>query len=460
MGEKFIFYKIGLKKGFFSGLIFVIIFPFAFSGARAAQGKLSADLNVVYNSHDNVDAIDKDQIDPTEMTWMDYLINIDTSAKLSNSLSLGIIGKAGYSQYLTVEGAKEEAYDVEPNEYDYFRAFLTGYIEYRMKRLSLRLEDTVARTRSLQDIYGNQISELSTRYLYTGNTASITLRLSANPRTRILAGYAYETIIFDEPEIEPLVPPPDSIEHRGLARIEYDISRRITVFADVNGGQRYFENQEIELDNKKIVDMIYADYTFYDAVIGLTYRFTENTSISAHAGADSKQFTDIGPYEIQDYTTPLIRVELTTARPQRYQVILRADTGTNYYGPNLFFDYYGANLTLRYYFTKAIYTDLSGVYHYDIFDLERNNREELWTDDRIDVIYIYTGAMHFDFIKRRDHYWLGFEFGYSHKTRDSNIDGSEDYVVGYKGVPMSYDTDVNYYFANFIFSPEIRFRAK
>lgn len=420
--------------------------------AGAASLKLNPQLIVSYNYTDNLDAVDRDQIDPTTAQYINALVGLESVYKRSR-VELGSFGNVGYTMYLSADGDVEDAAgnDASASDYNYFRANAAVWGIYAGRVATFELRDTVIRTRSLADKYGTQTDVLNDRFLYTDNVASAQVRFKLSPKTRFLVRYDWEMIIFPKPENDLLITsqPPDSQEHRGFVRGEYDFDSKNMAFLDLQGGQRVFQQREIAN-----VDFEYSDYTFYQGLLGYRHRFDERTSLELGGGAYTRDYYGQDVIELEDFTNPLGRITLLHTVPKKVVFSAQGEYGTSTYGQNLFFDYTNGTLSLKYFFTPKVYFKADGYYNYNYFSRTRNDREMVWTRSRVDNIFAGTAMLHWDVVQKNGETWLGLSGGYTHRTRDSNIDGSEDYV-GNPVIFVSNDTNVNLYFVEVQFIPMI-----
>jgi hypothetical protein len=431
---------------------------------KAQSAEITPKLSIRYNQNDNIDAIDLDSdVDPTTQAWIDYLLGIEGKAKQVDTEE-GLEVSLGYAQYVDSEGDYEDLADISNSKYNYFTIIGGAWFMYTGRNVTLEILDDIVRTRSLEELFGPGTSALSNRYLYTDNIASLQLRFQVSPKSRALLRYSYETTVFDTPENELLEysKPSDSTGHLGYARMEYDFSPKTTGFIDLQGGQRLFEERlvpavydPVTLLPTVTVDVKTADYTYYQGVLGAKYSFNERTSLSVSAGAHTKSFFNEGIFDLEDYTVPAGRITFTQLEQNRYRLDLIGETSSSIYGMDMFFNYYSGIAKFRYYFYRKMSVEVQGSYRQDTFDLEINDREDLWDHDRVDHLLYYGATFNWALLEKNNRIWLGIELFYNHRSRDSNITDQDDYVATYGGFPISYDTSIDYFGAQVQFMPSI-----
>jgi hypothetical protein len=452
-----------LKSLFIAGLSFFIIAGYS-QQLKAAGTEITPKLFIKYNYNSNIDAIDEEEtgLEPTEHSWVDYLLGIEAKAKQSNTEE-GVEGNLGYAQYVGSEGDLEDVGDVRANKYDFFKAQGKGWFTYRGRRFTLEIIDNIVRTRSLEDLYGYETSVISTRYLYTDNTASVQVRFQPSSKTRALVKGSYETLFFDEVENDALKysEPANSTEIRGYAKFEYDFTPKTTGFVDFQGGQRIFdERRYVTAVDANGIPTAYnevdtADYNFYQGVLGVSLRFSERTQLKVSGGAHNKVFFDEGQFDMEDYTVPFARINFIQQQANRYRLDLIGEAGTSTYGQDLFFDYYSGSAKFRYYFLKGLYVNVYGTYKQDVFDVEINDREFMWEDDRVDDLIVYGAELDWKIFQKNNNTWLALQLLYRHRTRISNIVDQNDYAPGFPGPYNSYNTEIDYYGAQIQFMPTL-----
>gem|GEM_PF-1271720 len=435
---------------------------------KAQSLEITPKLYIKYNQNDNIDAVDvDDNEDPTRQAWMDYMLGIESKAKQVDTEE-GLDVSLGYAQYIDSKGDIEDLADISTAKYNYFSINGGAWFMYTGRNVTLEILDDIIRTRSVEELFGPGTSALGNRYLYTDNIASLQLRFKLGSKSRMLLRYSYEIMTFDKPENELLEErkPSDSSGHLGYARMEYDFSPKTTGFIDFQGGQRLFEERLVVTDYdtatvpptiRATKDVKTADYTYYQGLLGARYRFSDRTSMSVSAGAHTKSFFNEGDYiDLENYTLPIGRITFTQLEENRYRMDLIGDAGTSVYGMDMFFNYYSGAAKFRYYFYRRMSLEVSGNYRQDIFDLEVNDRENLWEHDRVDNLLYYGATFNWDLVQKRNRTWFAIELLYKHRSRDSNITDEDDYVTATFGGPyVSYNTEIDYYGAQVVFMPSI-----
>jgi len=415
--------------------------------APAASVKLNLEFTVSYNVTSNMDGVDPKVMEPTKASYLNFLVGGGVNYKFSK-VETGIKGAAGYTYYLTADGKIEDIADAAPQDYSYIRALASAWVRYTGRILTVDLTDDIVRTRSLSDVYGPQTDALGDRYLFTDNVASLQFRFKVRAKTRLLAKYSYEMLVFPKPENEAVqqYQPADSTEHRGYFRAEYDLNTRNTVFFDAQGGQRIFATREISG-----FETHFVDYNFYQGLLGYRHRFNERNDLEIAGGAYYRDFINEVNLKFEDYTTPLGRVTFNSELAEKYKLNLQGEYGTSTYGQNIFYDYINGTASFKYFFTRKLIAQLDALYNYNTFDRKRNERELLWKEDRVDSIYVGRVLVFWDLIQKNKEPILRTQVGYEHKVRDSNLDSRQDYLI--PGMWVSYDTTIDYYFVEISFLP-------
>jgi len=447
-------YKNLIKAGML-GFIFAWAMTFGFR-AESASAKFVPKLFIGYNYNDNVGSVDPDLTDPVMMQWVDYLVGIDASVKSQYTL-LTLGGSAGYSQYVDASTELKDLYDTSPSRFDYYNISLNGSFQYIRPDFALEIADRVIRNRLISEIFQTEISELSDIYLYTDNVASAGVRFRVGQPLSFLFRYEYETLIFENPEIDVLTQPSDMTRHSGFARIGYQISPRAEIALDLQGGQIVYDDIKIEQPDAPDLEMKIADFNYYQALLGFGYRFTPNTTIQVSGGAEQREyFGEPEGRDLENTLLPVGRVSFTSAQKDKYNLTVSGEYSQSKFGQNLFFTYYQGSASFTYYFGKTLYASAGFIYKNDTFDRDRLDLNNVWSDDRQDQLYIGQGSITWDALKKYDTPYLSFIAKYIYSLRDSNIDGElSDYVDNYPGVYYSYDTEIQMAMFQVSFNPAV-----
>jgi len=468
-----------LFRGHRSRVSFLIIILGALTpiSNQAASLKLNPQLYLSYNYNSNVYAVDPTQVDPTMVQYLNALVGLETTYKTSH-FELGTKGSLGTTYYLDASTNGHIATAKDLGNLGYLRAAAGVWATYNGRILSVDITDDILRTRSLSDLYGPQTDVISEIYLFTDNLAAIQFRYHPSPKTRVLLKYSYEYLLFTKadndiftvtvtPVTTGILLPPDSYEHRGFLRGEYDLNPRNTVSLDTQAGERIFLRREVN-----DVDFPYLDYNFLQGLLGYKHRFNERAEAEISAGGHLRQYF----YEESDYppsffggrhglasghadinprnSNPVARASFSYTIPKKIELSLRGEYAASTYGQSIFYDYVSGKLQLKYFLTRKIYAELNGSYNYDAFDLERNVAyRDVWRHDRSDHIYVGQAGLYWDVILKNEEAWLKVGAGYMHQRRDSNIDKEKDYWD--PAFFRSLDTDVDHAYAEVSFLPMI-----
>jgi hypothetical protein len=416
---------------------------------QAASLKVNLEFDAQFNYTSNMDAADPSLITPTKAQYMNFLVGGGVNYRLSH-VELGAKGNLGYTYYLNLDGDLEKANSTPTWRYDYFRAMAGAWARYIGRILTVDLTDDLVRTRSLSDVYGPQTDALSDRFLFTDNTASLQLRFNLSSKTRLLLRYSYETLEFPKPENPALdfLQPPNSIENRGYIRAEHDFNTRNTIFLDAQGGERIFLTRTIANLNES-----FADYDFYQALLGYRHRFNERSDIEVAGGAATRHFFHEQNIVLKDYSNPMARVAYHRNQPDKYNLTFQSEWGTSTYGQDLFFDYLNAIFGFKYFINRKFNAAVDGNYSNDLFRSARNDRTAIWKTDRVDNIFVGRATLEWDPILKNNETILALRAGYQHLIRDSNLDSPGDFQNPIFFV--SYDTSIDYFFAEVDFLPMI-----
>jgi len=467
-----------LFRGHRSRVAFLIIILGALMpiSNQAASLKLNPQLYLSYHYNNNVAGVDSLHTDPTVVQSLDALVGLETTYKTSH-LELGTKGSLGTTYYLDANTNRHIATAKDLGNLSYLRAAAGVWATYNGRILSVDITDDILRTRSLSDLYGPQTDVISEIYLFTDNQAAIQFRYHPSPKTRVLLKYSYEYLFFAKADndiftvaitpVTGILLPPDSYEHRGFLRGEYDLNPRNTVSLDTQAGERIFLRRKVAN-----VAYPYLDYNFLQGLLGYQHRFNERAEAEISAGGHLRQYF----YEESDYppsffgghhglasghadinprnSNPVGRASFSYAIPKKFILSLSGEYSSSTYGQSIFYDYASGKLVLKYYLTRKIHAELNGSYNYDVFDLGRNvEYQTVWRHDRCDHIYVGQAGLYWDVILKNDEAWLKLGAGYMHQRRDSNIDKEKDYWD--PAFFRSLDTDVDHAYAEVSFLPMI-----
>lgn len=450
----------------------LVLAPFPrFSQVSAASVKLSPYLAVKYTVNDNIDSVDTSDIkDPAHASYMNYILGLGLSY-VQGRHELNLSGRVAYQQYLVMEGRVEDAADTSPEDYNFMRLRAALAYHYRARTVNFSLSNTITQNRDLQDVFNEGTDTLNYRYLYTHNLARAALRFRPSGKSRIYLAYTYDTLVFTDSENEWLEDryskPPDSVEHRGLLRSEYDFTGRTTGIVDLQVADRTFENVD---------DLRSADYTLYQGMLGLRYHFNSQTSLTGLGGVAHREFRDLSrftlpsppydadtlAYDLSDTTEPVGMIILDHLSPGGLDLSLRGERGVSIYGRNLFYTHTSVHLLLKYPFTSQVGVRLSGRYQHAVFDADDNGRDWQWSDDRVDQIIVGNASLYYHILMKGGQPTLSVEGGYIYRSRDSSLDRASDYTDEYRTLTgiddgvRSYDSVVQIYYVQVVFHPSIR----
>jgi hypothetical protein len=428
------------------------------AGANTAQTatlKATPRISIKYNFNDNLYGVDPGFVnDPSSASYMDYLVGLVLNAR-EGQHTFELSGDAGYEQYLAIGGFSP---DVQPQDLDFIT--ISGGLLYRFagRRVIFEASDRISRTRDLSEVFGNGTDAIGYWSLFTNNVASLGLKYSPSPKSRIELHYFYDALLFDNSKFSQLEPV-DSAEHRLLGRSEYDFTGKTTGILDIQYANRTFT----EVNYEKA-----ADFNMLQGLLGLRYNFRERTYVEALGGYAMRDFYNLSDqtlpsppfapdrlmFDVEDMGDAIGQIRFVSSSPKRYQFEASVDRGISIYGNNLFFTYTSAGANGTLYITPKLSTKLSAVYRQTEYGLDVNGREWLWTEDRVDNILTAQAALHWDILQKGGQGTLMAEIGYSYQLRDSNIDDPSDYE------PLSmqfwsYDSVINVYYAQIQVLPTI-----
>jgi hypothetical protein len=454
----------------------------SFGSARGAVLEATPKLRITYYYDDNIYGSDPDEVqafserndDVATASYINYLLGIMFRYRQGPS-SAEVSGYAGYSQYLTIGGWITEARDDNPADYNSFNADLSGAVKYVSRNITFVLDDKLNVTRDLGQVFGVSTDAIGYWALFTHNIIGTSVIFRPNPKSNFLLRYTYDTITFPPPENNQFQPP-DSVEQRIIFRTEYNFNGKTTGIVDF---------QYLIRDYSEVDDVEYAGYDLYQGMGGIRYRFNSQTYLEALGGWYSRQFNNLSDertpqpyyptaslmYDLEDASDPLARVTLVSQKSKSYTLKINGNYGMSTYGQNLYFTYWGAEGYFTYFITPKLFADVYVTYNQDIFDRERNGREWLWEEDRIDYLTTLGASLNWDILQKGGEGTLSLQVGYKMVLRDSNIDSREDYTPEYqnwRGTTWalthagdtawdfdSHDAAINVYYVQFQMLPTI-----
>ncbi|MFO8056402.1 MAG: hypothetical protein R6V10_03805 [bacterium] len=408
--------------------------------------------------------MDPDDVNTVDVTYLNYLLGIDLSYRTSrHGIKFG--AGASYQQYLTTAGDREDDADTEPADYNFFR--YRGSLEYRYlygQKFNFIISDTFSQNRDLQEVFGVGTNSLSYRYLHTNNRLGVAALFRPNSKWSMRVGYDYHSLVFTDPENELLEnsKPPDSFEHRGTVRTEYNFNRKLTGIVDVQYADRMFE----DVDNSTV-----ADYRLLQGLVGLRYQINRHMHVEGAAGAAQRDVYDIPDatlpsppyaanslrYDLEDTTDPVADISFHYSKPKSFNWTIKGQQGISTYGNNLFYTHTTANTSFKYFFSPKVSMNLNARYQHAVFNTETNGREWQWADDREDDILIGGANLAWDILQKNNRGTLTLTLGYKYRARDSNIDDEDNYTQEYLNVyyPRSYDATTDLYYVQVRVAPII-----
>lgn len=433
----------------------------------AAQFQISPSLSVRYTSHTNLNFGNEGNYEPLDSTYMNYILGLSMSYTQSRH-RISLSGHVSYEQMMDFSGP-DYADDLDPADFNYTRIGATLAYTYSVgQKFRFEIKDTITQSRDLQEIFGEGADSLQYVYLYANNAANVNVRFSFTKKSRLYVGYTYTSLIFDEPPNDlNIVKPPNSPEHRGSVRGEYDFTGKTTGIADVQYATREYE----DLDNMNV-----ASYNLLQGLLGLRYHFTGQNYVELMGGAVQRTFDNWADnelpsppyganelmYDIQDTTDAVGTLIWVYNENSMYSLRLMADQGISTYGVNLYFTYTGASAKLTYFINPKMNLAFSCRYQHAVFDLEKNGREWMWDEDRIDDVIVASANFNWDLIQRDRVGTVSFQAGYNWRDRNSSIDDIEDWNPIYATVasPVAlrgYDATVQLWFVQLTFTPTYTF---
>jgi len=435
-------------------LVIFAVFLFFVQRAEALSARFTPKLLLTYHYNDNVDAVDPDVTDPTEMQWLDWLVGLEGSLK-QRTVSFTLGGWAGYSQYIDSQGDLEELADIRVAKYNYYNLNLKGAFQYVSPAITVDVEDNLKRNRNISELLGEQVSEFSERPLYTSNEASVQLRFRTSRPFNGLVRYTYQTLVFDEPENPYMSRPADFYAHIGYISFGYKFNPRFNLGLHLEGGERVYGTTEIPDASGNITEVEVADYDYYQGLVNFSYKFSPRTSISLAGGAQGRMYFGESPRALEDQTVPLIRIKFSQSQSYRYSLNLDGEYSYSIYGHNLYFQYWQVGTGFKYYFAKPLYAGVSYHYKQDLYDRSSLDMENVWVDDRLDALHLASASLVWEALKKHNVPYLTFSLEYKYRLRDSNIDEAGDYQATYAGKRSFYDTEINAIYFQLTFNPSI-----
>jgi len=419
----------------------------------AVSARFTPKLIVGYNYNDNVDAVDRSVVDPTMMQWLDWLVGLEGSLK-QRSISFTLGGWVGYSQYLSSSGDWEKIANIKAYKYSYYNIDLRGAFQYLNPKFVIDIEDKAKRSRDISELMGTEISEFSKRHLYFSNDASFQIRGRLASRVNGLLRYNYQILNFEEPENELVSQPANSYAHLGYGKIGIRVNPRFVVSVEGQGGERVYDKAKVVSGNQ-IVEVDVVDYSSWRALLGVNYRFGPRTSLSVSGGAEGRHYFGETTRDLKDTTSPVVKIAFNQSQRNTYNLKISGEYAQSTYGQNLYFTYWQAGIYFKYYFVKTLYASVGFTYKQDYYDRSILNTEDIWQDDRLDVLYLANAGITWDALRKHGVPYLSFSLNYRYRMRDSNIDSADDYVPTFTGSHPSYDTEINYVIFRVVFNPSI-----
>ena len=435
-------------------LLICAVFLFFAQRAEALSARFTPKLLVTYHYNDNIDAVDPDVTDPTEMQWLDWLVGLEGSLK-QRTVSFTLGGWAGYSQYIDSGGDLEELADIRVAKYNYYNLNLKGAFQYVSPAITIDLEDILKRNRNISDLLGEQVSEFSERPLYTSNNAMVQLRFRTSRPFNGLVRYTYQTLVFDKPENPYVSRPAKSYAHIGYLSFAYRFTPRFLLGLDVEGGERVYDTAEVPDSAGNITEVEVVDYSYYQGLLRLDYKFSPRTSLRVAGGARSRHYFGETDRDFKDYTTLVARIGFHQSQAYRYKLTIGGEYSSSTYGQNLYFNYWQVGTTFIYYFAKPLYIQVGYHYKQDLYDRSELDMENVWADDRLDILHLANASITWEALKRHNIPYLSFKLGYNYRLRDSNIDQADDYLPTYTGYRQTYDAEINSFFFQLVFNPSV-----
>lgn len=442
------------KSRLYSTVVAIAFVILLLSGPGVAASALTATprINIRYAFNDNVYGADEEYMDAGSATYLDYSAGLHL-IWVDGRNTVDLSADVGYQQFLDLGGAFDDM-DVEPSDFDFVTGQVGALYRYTGRVITFEISDDFSRSRDLQRAFGMSTDAIGYWSLFTNNIATVTLKYSPTPKYRNKLSYRYDTMIFDDQDDVALFDLSDSVEQRILYRGEYDFTPKSTGIFDLQVADRTFSDLDL---------MDAANYRLYQTYLGLRYKFQPNTHIEALGGYAVRDFYDMPDnWDLEDTQDVIGRITLISAVPKRYNLEIYADRGISTYGTNIFFVYTGAGINGSFNITPKLAVRGGGSYRQAYYDLERNDREWLWEDDRVDNITTARASLVWDILQRDGEGTLIAEIGYGYQQRDSNIDDPSDFVdANGDGFPdfnfSSYDTVTNMYYGQITIKPTILF---
>jgi len=420
-------------------------------GVASSSLAVTPRINIRYAFNDNVYGVDDEYEDESTVTYLDYSAGINLVWREARH-TLDLSADAGYQQFLDLGGAFDDMEDVEPRDFDFVTGQVGAIYRYSGRVITFELSDDFSRSRDLQKTFGMSTDAIGYWSLFSNNIATVTVKYSPTPKYRNRLSYRYDTMIFDDQEEVGLYKLSDSYEHRVLYRGEYDFTPKTTGILDAQVADRTFSDiEEIEA----------ANFRIFQGYLGLRYKFQPNSYLEILGGYANRDIYDLPDnWDLKDTGDAIGRIALVSAAPQRYNLEIYADRGISLYGTNIFFVYTGAGISGSVNFSPKLAFLGGCTYRQAYYDLERNDREWLWEDDRIDNILAAQAALVWDIIQRDGEGTLTAQIGYNYQQRDSNIDDPGDFVdANGDGFPdfnfRSNDTTTGMYYGQITIKPTI-----
>ena len=418
-------------------------------GTASSTISVTPRISLRYSFNDNVYAVDPDMIDPGTASYLDYLAGITLTWRDGKN-TFDLTGDAGFEQFLTVGGFLSQSPNrKDPSDFNSVTSQVGMHYRYAGRVFTFEFADNFSRSRDLSRIFGISTDALGYWTLSTSNVANVSVRYSPSPRDRNMLSYYYDTLFFADQSNLQLFETPDSVEHRILYRGEYDFTPKTTGIFDLQAADRNFSDLSVES----------SDYRLYQGLGGLRFNLREQTYLELLGGYVMRDFYNVSDvYKLENTQDGIGRITFVTGKPKRYNLQLTGERGVSIYGDNLFFVYNGVSADSKLYLAPKVAFKLVGSYRNALYDLDRNDRTDLWKQDRVDNIYLADAALQWDILEKEGEGTLTVMAGYTFQFRDSNIDSANDYVNLPAGANFwSYDTQVGVAYAQIQIKPTILF---
>ena len=246
--------------------------------------------------------------------------------------------------------------------------------------------------------------------------------------------------------------------HTVIAKFMYKLNPKSDIGLDLEGAERLYQETVIRDKSGFERKQKLSSYYYYQPLIDFDYKFNPKSSLMVAAGMQSRYFIDQpknGP-ELKNYTIPIFRIGYNQGQPYQYMWNVGAEYSTNTYGQDLYFKYLQASTNFTYYISKSLSVNANFSYGQDTYSKSQLDLSNVWKHDRLDNIYIAGAGVNWDMLQKASTPYLTIKVIYNYLNRASNIDGSvDDYVTGYPGQFISYNTYVNAINVQVLFNPTV-----